>query len=419
MTPDLETRLRNLNTEIATLEGEVAVAEQAEQDVIARHRDAGTLTDQEAVREIHVASQSAMEAAELLKAKRQEREQLRTVIQRLAPVTNGRQVARRDGGALAVLLDETGRWEFNRIAPYIEADELARRIKHGLTGRLLHATTDLQPGVAEDIQLRPPLMVPVQPPRLIDIITVGATTSDTIRWQRQVSRTINAAPTARGTAYSESEFVFEQKTTGVRDIGHYATLHEDNIADAPYMQTIVEGELRDALLRVVESLIASGDGTGSGAGTEFVGILDGSSGVGTSVRATSETRLDFLHRLKTLVATQIFEGATHIAMHPTDWDTTIKEKASDSGVYMAANPLNPGPLSLWGLPIVLTTVVPAGTVIVGNFPRGAKLWIRRGVDLQISNQHSDYFTRRLVALRADIRAAFYVQEPLAFRIGTF
>ena len=53
------------------------------------------------------------------------------------------------------------------------------------------------------------------------------------------------------------------------------------------------------------------------------------------------------------------------------------------------------------------------TALVGDF-RQAVLWEREGVSLAVSDQHADYFVRNLLAILAEMRAAFGVLDPEAF-----
>ena len=57
--------------------------------------------------------------------------------------------------------------------------------------------------------------------------------------------------------------------------------------------------------------------------------------------------------------------------------------------------------------------VTEGTALVGDF-RQAVLWEREGVSLLVSDQHADFFTRNLLAILAEMRAAFGVLDVEGF-----
>ena len=69
--------------------------------------------------------------------------------------------------------------------------------------------------------------------------------------------------------------------------------------------------------------------------------------------------------------------------------------------------------TLWGLQVVVSEAQTENTALVGDF-RQAVLWEREGVSLMVSDQHSDFFTRNLLAILAEMRAAFGVLDPQAF-----
>jgi HK97 family phage major capsid protein len=55
----------------------------------------------------------------------------------------------------------------------------------------------------------------------------------------------------------------------------------------------------------------------------------------------------------------------------------------------------------------------AGYAIVADW-RLAALWDRQQATISMSNSHSDFFIRNLVAILAEMRAAFGVIRPAAF-----
>lgn len=70
--------------------------------------------------------------------------------------------------------------------------------------------------------------------------------------------------------------------------------------------------------------------------------------------------------------------------------------------------------NLWGLPVIVSSVVGAGTALVGSFRQGAELWRRGPATVEASTSHSGYFVRNLVMLRAESRAALACYRPSAF-----
>jgi HK97 family phage major capsid protein len=74
--------------------------------------------------------------------------------------------------------------------------------------------------------------------------------------------------------------------------------------------------------------------------------------------------------------------------------------------------------SVWGLPVVSSPDIPAGTAYVGDFKNG-ETWFDRGTtDVYMSDSHADFFLRNQLVILAEARAAFAVTEAEAIASAT-
>lgn len=295
----------------------------------------------------------------------------------------------------------------------------ATKLSAGLSRPLFGAVgADLDAGIPLDERLSMIVDVRRRQVRLLDLITVGATGSDTVVYLRQTTRTSAAAETALGTAYSEAAFDFEQETASVKDIGHWIGIHRSQAADAPQLETLIRGQLSEDVLLRLESQVL----TGNGSGENLEGIL--SSGLSGSINSvdrdtTNERRVFALLRGMTKVRTQAFREPTACLIHPNDFQEMIIEEASVGGTSGGdpsglVSSISAGlPMSVWGLPLVVSTVATEGTAVVAYWPE-ASLWVRSGVSVRMSDSHEDFFTRRQIALLAEMRGAFSVARPASF-----
>lgn len=289
-------------------------------------------------------------------------------------------------------------------------ETLMFRLSRGLP--LFADTADalLDAGIPLDERLYPPVDILRRQIRLLDLITVGATTSDTVVYARQTTRDSGAAETAYGTAYGEASFEWEQVTATVRDIGHWTSAYRSNIADAGQFDTIVRRQLQEDVLLRLESQIYAGTGVGvnlKGITAESIESVDRDT--------TNETRIDVIHRAMTKIRNNFVEPQA-IVLHPNDYEDIVLEKDEVKRPMLLGQdtaPTGAPYLSLWGLPMVVTPVATEGTGLVGYF-RDATLWMRSGVALSVSDSHADFFTKRMVAILAELRGAFSVQRPGAF-----
>ena len=72
--------------------------------------------------------------------------------------------------------------------------------------------------------------------------------------------------------------------------------------------------------------------------------------------------------------------------------------------------------SIWGLKVVPTTAIAENTVLVGKFGGGeaAHVVMRQGMDIAVSDSHSDFFIKNQLAIRATMRVGFPVYRQAAF-----
>lgn len=273
-----------------------------------------------------------------------------------------------------------------------------------------------------DQRLSPPLEILTRKIRLLDLITIGATDSDTVRYGKQSVRTSAAATKAVGqagvgVAYDQGTYTWTSADVSVRSIGHYAKAPRENLADVAALQTLIESQLSEDVLLQAESLCYSGAGTG----TDFSGIKTEALNASAYITRdeTNERRLSALHRAVTAVRLAFLEPNA-IWIHPTDLHNTIVEQSSSGGFLLAAASLAQEQPVLWGIPVVASALATLGEPTVGNFKAGATLWVREGASVRISDSNEDDFIKRMITVLAEFRGGFAVQRPTAFsRIKNF
>jgi HK97 family phage major capsid protein len=136
---------------------------------------------------------------------------------------------------------------------------------------------------------------------------------------------------------------------------------------------------------------------------------------GINTRALApDSRADAVHKAMTQirVAAGVLLEPDAIGMHPNDWQDLRLEKES-SGAYLLGPAGMAGDKQVWGMPVVVSTVFTDGTPLVGNFFRGATLWLREALEVTTGLSGTD-FTQRRVSILAALRAAFAVGRATAF-----
>lgn len=266
-----------------------------------------------------------------------------------------------------------------------------------------------------------------RPLRLRDVVTNGRTSSDTVEYVRITSMTNNAAPVAEATSSAaptapesagalvlnagggykpESALAAAKVTTPVRTIAHWIPITKRALSDASQIRTLIDSFLRYGLEEELEDQMISGDNTGE----NFEGLSNVS---GVQSQAWDTNALTTLRKAKTKVRTVGRSVANAYLLNPADLET-VDLLQDNEGRFYFGGPAGVGSASvLWGLPVIETEAVPAGTGYVGDF-RKAILWDREQASITVTDSHADFFIRNLVAILAEMRAAFGVIQPSAF-----
>lgn len=253
---------------------------------------------------------------------------------------------------------------------------------------------------------------------LRDIISTRQTGSDTVEYVRQTTRVDAAAsvPEASGSSAGdesgdvvgtkpEGSMALEKVTESVSTIAVWIPATKRALSDASQLRGLIDDELMADLDEEVEDQIVSGDGSGD----DFVGLANTPN---VQSQAYDTSLLVTTRKARTKVKTVGRSMATAYLMHPNDWEA-LDLLQQQNGQFYFGGPRQLGVPTLWGLPVVESEACSEGVGYVGDF-RKAIMWDREQATIQVSDSHSDFFIRNLVAVLAELRAAFGVIRPTAF-----
>ncbi|MEV0726011.1 phage major capsid protein [Micromonospora purpureochromogenes] len=257
-----------------------------------------------------------------------------------------------------------------------------------------------------------------RPLTIRNLVTNGTTTSDTVEYVRVTATTNNASPVAESTTTAdpgamtaangvkpESAMTLAKVTETVKTIAHWLPATTRALSDAGQVRTLIDTFLRYGLEEELEDQMVNGAGTGE----NFMGIANVS---GTQSQAWDTNVLTTTRKARTLVRTVGRSTPTAYVMNPADWEA-IDLLQDNENRYYFGGPMRLGQPTLWGLPVVESEAVPVGTAYVGDW-RKAVLWDREQASITVSNSHANFFIRNMVAILAEMRAAFGVLQPSAF-----
>lgn len=229
----------------------------------------------------------------------------------------------------------------------------------------------------------------------------------------KTSSTSNAGIQNReGTAHGESAYGFQSTFIPVQTIGHWVPASNQVFEDAGSLDAFIQAELLSDLAVAVEDQLLNGDGTNS----QLFGLLDGATAYARTSPITYTAKIDVIR--DAILQVQLAKFSPNaIILHPTDWRSVELSRDTMDG-YLRSSPQTSA-LRLWGLPVIVTTQIAAGTFLVGDFNRAAILFEREAASVQIARHDGTNFQKGVVTIRATERLALVTTNTTALVAGAF
>lgn len=255
--------------------------------------------------------------------------------------------------------------------------------------------------------------------RLLDIVSRGVATTDVIKWVSEASRDGAPGQTAEGALKAQIDFDLVVTSEVLKKTTAWIKVSDEMIEDVPFIMSEINNHLQTRLLLAVEDQVYSGDGTGE----NHRGIKTIATAFSAGARANqvdNANEADVLARAIEQIEVINQEMPNYILCHPFDINTLkfIKNSTTDRR-YVDRLQIIAGDLSLDGLPIIKSTLVPQGEYLVGAFNL-ANVYSKGGIDLEMDREMDD-FTKNLVTIRAEWRGLTLVRNNhrSAFVKGVF
>lgn len=246
-------------------------------------------------------------------------------------------------------------------------------------------------------------------PDVVDSFPVFPTSQAAVVYMEETVYSGNAEETGEDGIYPEATLEYVQRTVPVRKVAVWLPVTDEQLEDEPFAQALIESRLGLMLNQRIDRQLLLGDGLGDN--------LLGTANVAGINNVPFNGAVPLFNLISNgLIAVQESGFATPTAafMSPSTWETLRLTRTAD-GVYIMGNPADPSPTTIWGTPIVPTTVLTGvDQVIAGDYQGYAYVAPRRGIDVQVTNSHLDNFTRGRQAIRMDVRLAVVHDRPQAF-----
>lgn len=258
---------------------------------------------------------------------------------------------------------------------------------------------------------------PIQMPRrrlgIRDLLSQGQTTQSSIRYVQQTADDIVGGVQTEGSPKREGALAFELKTANVATIAVWLPAHKQILDDAPALMATIDTRLRYGVAYAEQDQILNGDGLGE----NLRGLIPSATPFNAPFITEAAQRMDTILKAQAQLEAADLE-ATGVVLNPLDW-AKIRSTKDSQERYIAGGPLSNMSRQLWDLPVVTSNSLDEGEFLVGDFKQAALVLDRQEIVVEISTEHSDFFTRNMVAIRAEKRVALIIQQPLALVYGDF
>ena len=220
---------------------------------------------------------------------------------------------------------------------------------------------------------------------------------------------------------NEGALAFTERTESIRKMATFLPVTDELLADVAGIQGYVNSRLSTMMKLNLDNQLINGNGSAP----NLTGVLN-KSGINTFAFGSYSGKLrkiGQIYQAITEIRKDAFVEPDSIVMHPSDWydivteESSVETSGSRNPLFVVAGGFGADVApKIWGLNVVPSTVIAEGTMLVGKFGGGdaAQVILREGVDLAVSDSHSDFFAKNQLAIRLTMRLGFAIYRPTAF-----
>jgi HK97 family phage major capsid protein len=276
---------------------------------------------------------------------------------------------------------------------------------------------DFLPGIV-DLRFRKLLIA--------DLLAAGSTSSNQVSYVQETAFQNGAAGVSEATVYPQSDDTIGRVTAQVGKIAHFMKMTDELVQDAPAYQSFLQNRLVFGVRLKEDGDLLNATGYPSVKGLlQQTGLQPAIASEATGTLADPTLVMDDLYEQITAIRFNAFVEPDAIVVNPTDWQHLRLAKDANKQYY------NGGPFTgaygnggysnvdaIWGLRVVLTPAIAAGTTLVGGFQECAQLFRRQGITVEMTNSNDVDFENGLITVRAEERLALAVYRPGGFGTTT-
>jgi HK97 family phage major capsid protein len=252
-------------------------------------------------------------------------------------------------------------------------------------------------------------------PLILRFANVMRTTAPVINWVDETAGEGDAGWTAEGAAKPLMDVNVTVRNTTVKKVAVVAKASEESLADIPFLQSLLEGRMRQKVATKIDEGLLSGDGTGE-TPTGLAYYAPGFTSTEMDDSIVAPNQFDALAAAATQIIRANFKP-TVVFINPVDWFKMMHKKDSEERYVLMALQLQNG--QFLQMTAVQSNVVTPGSFIMGDMSK-FHVAIREDVRYEAGWENDD-FRKNLRSFRCEARLAAWVSEneKLAFVQDTY
>lgn len=266
---------------------------------------------------------------------------------------------------------------------------------------------DYQPGIIFDAD---------RPTHVREFLPAGTTSSDTVRYIKELNYSDGSEIKITGSASGETTFDLQSNDAPVRTIATHTRITTEMLSDIPSLQSYLSVRMPKKIALKEDATLLYGEGANL---PSFTGLTEDASAYADALADSNVNRFDVL----TSAVAQVRDDeymANAIMVHPDDYFNLLLIK-DGQGEYLMPDQFRFGAEMprIAGVPLVANTAITTGDFLVGDFSMGAQLFDRQQSSIRFFEQDQDNAIRNVVTVVASERLALAIYRPTAFVYGDF
>lgn len=291
------------------------------------------------------------------------------------------------------------------------AQKLRVEVKNTLTGSNTTVAPDRKPGIVAGAFL---------PFSMEALLPSTTTTSNAIEFTKEASFTNSAAEAAEGAQKGESALTWTLVNMPVSTVAHWIKISKQLAADNTALAAYVNTRMRYGVNQKVDTQLVVGGGAAPAlSGTFNTGNYTAHGYTAANITAFPATTLKRFALIRKVMGDLYAAGfpATAVVLNPADWASMEIELMTVAAGQTLFSVGAGGEPRLFGLPVIQSIGMTAGSFQVGAFGEAYMVYNREGVVVEMSDSDGDNFQKNLLTLRAERRLALATEKPAAVRGG--